>query len=96
VVEASLGKKQDLISKIARGRRAGGMAQAVEYLPRKLSKVLCPVAFLPFLILLTKVCMPNNIKKFKTLPVMVYYLHSVTCSIAMFRSMTAHIYKSSP
>jgi hypothetical protein len=33
--KASLGKKWDLISKIIRGQRAGGMAQAVECLPSK-------------------------------------------------------------
>jgi hypothetical protein len=35
MVQASLGKKRDLISKITRGKRAGGMTQAVEYLPSK-------------------------------------------------------------
>jgi hypothetical protein len=33
--QAGLDKKQDLISKIARAKRAGVMAQAVEYLPCK-------------------------------------------------------------
>jgi hypothetical protein len=34
-VQASLGKNQDLIFKITRAKRAGGIAQAVEHLPRK-------------------------------------------------------------
>jgi hypothetical protein len=33
--EANLGKKQDCISKITRVKRAGGMSQVVDYLPKK-------------------------------------------------------------
>jgi hypothetical protein len=35
VAQDSLGKKQDPISKITRAKMAGGIAQAVEYLPSK-------------------------------------------------------------
>jgi hypothetical protein len=35
VVQASLGKKQDPISKITRANRAGGVAQVEEHLPSK-------------------------------------------------------------
>jgi hypothetical protein len=35
VVQSSLGKKQDPISKITRATRATGMAQVVEHLPSK-------------------------------------------------------------
>jgi uncharacterized protein YoxC len=35
VVQASLGKKQDPISKITRVKRVGGMAQAVQHLSSK-------------------------------------------------------------
>jgi hypothetical protein len=35
VVQAHLSKKQDLISKITRAKRSGGMAQVVEHLPSK-------------------------------------------------------------
>jgi hypothetical protein len=35
MVQARLGKKQHLISRITRAKSAGGMAQAVEYLPSK-------------------------------------------------------------
>jgi hypothetical protein len=35
VVQASLGKKRDSIYKITRAKRAAGMAQAREYLPRE-------------------------------------------------------------
>jgi hypothetical protein len=35
MVHESLGKKEDLISKITRVKRVGSMAQAVEHLPRK-------------------------------------------------------------
>jgi hypothetical protein len=34
-VQTGLGKKQNLIFKITRGKRAGGMAQVVECLPSK-------------------------------------------------------------
>jgi hypothetical protein len=39
--QASLGKKQDLISKITRAKRAGGMVQDLEHFPRK-HEVLSP------------------------------------------------------
>jgi hypothetical protein len=35
MVQASLGKKQDPISKITRAKRAGGMAQGVEHTSQK-------------------------------------------------------------
>jgi hypothetical protein len=35
MVQVSLGKKQDPISKITRAKKAGGVAQAVEHLPSK-------------------------------------------------------------
>jgi hypothetical protein len=35
VVKASLGRKQDLVSKIIRAKRAGDMAQAIVCLPCK-------------------------------------------------------------
>jgi hypothetical protein len=35
VVQASLGKKQDAISKITRAKRLGGVAQTAEHLPSK-------------------------------------------------------------
>jgi hypothetical protein len=34
-VQAGLGKKQDAISKITRGKRIGGTAQGIEHLPIK-------------------------------------------------------------
>jgi hypothetical protein len=36
MIQSSLGKKQDPVSKITRAKRAGGVAQAVEHLPGKL------------------------------------------------------------
>jgi hypothetical protein len=35
VAQANLGKKQESISKIAKAKRAGGLAQAVKYQPSK-------------------------------------------------------------
>jgi hypothetical protein len=46
LVQVSLGKKQDLISKIMRARRAGGTAQVVECLHSKY-KALCSNPSLP-------------------------------------------------
>jgi hypothetical protein len=35
MVQAGLGKRQALTSKITKAKRAGGMAQVIEYLPSK-------------------------------------------------------------
>jgi hypothetical protein len=46
MVQGSLGKKQDPITKITRAKKAGGVAKVVEHLPPK-CKALSPHPVLP-------------------------------------------------
>jgi hypothetical protein len=40
MVQASLGKNQDPVSKIIRSKKAGGLAQVVEHLPSKCAALI--------------------------------------------------------